>query len=113
MERLSHDSRRIDQYIGRVSDITAGATACESSGAAGTRFDCVFIEALLVPGRTYRPAYFPSYPPTWQRTSRQCWGCGRRQVLPVAGDRRDWISDRTSNRITGCCDPTPGAREAD
>ena len=36
MERFSHNSRRTDQYIGRVADMTAGATPWESkdSGTA-------------------------------------------------------------------------------
>jgi hypothetical protein len=39
MERFSHNSRRTDQYNGRVSDIAAGGTTDESRGGPGTAFD--------------------------------------------------------------------------
>src|SRR5579863_6810263 len=41
MEWFSHNSRRTDQYIGRVAD--AGTNTCESRGDCGTAFNGVFI----------------------------------------------------------------------
>jgi hypothetical protein len=38
MERFSHNSRRIDQYIGQVADMAAGETFCASKGS-GMAFD--------------------------------------------------------------------------
>src|SRR6266536_186767 len=38
-ERFSHNSRRTDQYIGRVGDMGAGAITCDSIGDSGTVFD--------------------------------------------------------------------------
>jgi hypothetical protein len=44
MERFSHNSRRTDQYKGRVGDTGAGAILCGSSGDSGAAFNGVFIE---------------------------------------------------------------------
>jgi hypothetical protein len=38
IDRFSHNSRRIDQYKGRVADMAAGAISCESKDS-GTAFD--------------------------------------------------------------------------
>src|ERR1700751_5280755 len=47
MDRYSYNSRRIDQYSGRVGDMAAGATACALERASGTALDCVFIKYSL------------------------------------------------------------------
>src|SRR6266498_3909187 len=47
IERFSHNSRRTDQYIGRVGEMGAAATLCEPAGSSGRPFDGGFIEPLL------------------------------------------------------------------
>jgi hypothetical protein len=39
MERFSHNSRRTDQYMGRVADMAAGAIPIEPRRDSGTAFD--------------------------------------------------------------------------
>jgi hypothetical protein len=39
MEWFSHNSRLTDQYMGRVSDMAAGAIPCESREKSDTAFD--------------------------------------------------------------------------
>src|SRR5207244_11887139 len=51
IERFSHNSRRTDQWNGRVGDADAGAIACESICDPGMLFDGLFISLLLVCGR--------------------------------------------------------------
>src|SRR6266536_6561208 len=109
MERFSHNSRRTDQYRGRVADIAAGAIPCEPKDS-GIALDSVFIWLLLVPDGLYWPAYLPSYFPTRQRTSRRCWACAHRLMWQVAGDRHDRALDRALDRRAGCCGRAPGAR---
>src|SRR6266545_1309491 len=50
IERFSHNSRRTDQYIGRVTEVAAGAIPCEPTADSGRAFEGVFISPLLVLG---------------------------------------------------------------